>query len=665
MHGGFDDVRPGVLPTNEAIAVDDALEALIGSDFASELQPAVSYRAGRRIGEGGMAVAFHAIRIAPGTQTPTVLKVLRPPIVRGSATAARLIIQKEAVALGRLNEQVPPNPYVVRLVDVGALQARYEGRPLELPWIALEYVRGGPEGTTLRARVESCIRVTGHAFDAWRSAHAIDAVTRGLHAVHSVAVIHRDVKPDNVLCCGFGDAEIFKVADFGIARPSGMAATFGGLLMGTPGYAPPELAAFDARAIGVWSDVFSLACVVFFILTGEEYFDASEPADALRAARRESRRSVLEARALDPELRANAALCTAIDRALARATSPAPNHRPQSVGELAQEVLPWLRGDARRPAPSPRQVELVELYDDAQTRVDRWRWIVRREPVDDLVVRSVAWDADGHCLAATNHGLSLWDGTEWLRVPMDDFPLDGVRFVTRMSGEHWLAGGDGGRLAIIGRDLTTETLQVTDDSRVIERSVGDLDELAVVVTSGASGAPALHALVGRRWLKPLPLATVAHVTGIAASGDAEFLVCGRLADASGFVARYLPLSWEVHTLDTPRTRSFLTCAASIEHRIGIAAGTDGSVVRYAEGVVTSDRVAPAVDFTASAIDPAAGAWLGSAGKILMRKGDGARCRWRAVFEDRELRAPIISLIADGTRVFATTADGAIVEGVFG
>src|SRR5690606_4025774 len=109
-----------------------------------------------------------------------------------------------------------------------------------VPWIALEYVHGGSEGTTLSQRVLHAIRHTSHAFDPHRAASLVEALGGGLCAVHEVGVIHRDIKPDNVLCCGFGDEEIFKIADFGVARPAGLTATFGGLVVGTLGYAAPE-----------------------------------------------------------------------------------------------------------------------------------------------------------------------------------------------------------------------------------------------------------------------------------------------------------------------------------------------------------------------------------------------------------------------------------------
>lgn len=663
MHGGFDDAgakQPADLP-ERPLELDDELESLSRRDIPSELVHSVSYRVGQRLGQGGMAVAFFAMRIAPGAKTPTVVKVLRPSIVHASASAAKLLVQKEAVALGRLNEQVPASPYVVRLVDVGEVSGMYAGRQIALPWIALEHVRGGPEGTTLRARVESSIRTSGYAFDAWRGAWAIDAIARGLREVHGVGVIHRDMKPDNVLCCGYGESELFKVADFGIARPAGMAATFGGLLIGTPGYAPPELAALDARAIGPWTDVFAMACIAFYVLTGEEYFQVSDPADALRAIRQPARRSIINSPTLDPELRDNHAVCSAIDRILARATAARPDDRPPTVEALSVELLPWLRGEARRPATSPRLRE-SHLDDDEETRVQGWRWIRRRDPVDDFILRSVAWDADGQCLAATNRGISLWDGTEWLDVPVPTLPREGVRFVHRLSADRWLIGGDGGRLATLRRDLTTDAIQVGDDAVTIEHFAGTLDDVAVVATHRQGWS--LHALVGRRWLKPFDLPDVAHVAAMCISNDAEFLLCGRRVDGRGFAAIYHPLAWEVSMLATPETRSQLACAASSEHRIAVSAGADGAVVVRGEHGVEDESLAEAIDVSATTIDPAGRIWLGAAGRLFFRRSERAGARWRTAFVDPTASAPILSIASDGTRVFAATADGAIVEGAF-
>ena len=94
--------------------------SISGRVIPSELQPGVTYRLERQIGEGGMGSAYLALRQAPDGLSPVVVKLVRPAFGQGSERAAALVVQKEAVALGRLNERVPPCPFVVRLVDTGA-----------------------------------------------------------------------------------------------------------------------------------------------------------------------------------------------------------------------------------------------------------------------------------------------------------------------------------------------------------------------------------------------------------------------------------------------------------------------------------------------------------------------------------------------------------------
>src|SRR5512135_285483 len=91
----------------------------------SELNPGVRYRLERALGQGGTAIAYFATRLAPDGESPAVVKVILPRIVAESGDIALTIVKKEAVALGRLNEQAPPTPYVVRLMDTGGLPYEY------------------------------------------------------------------------------------------------------------------------------------------------------------------------------------------------------------------------------------------------------------------------------------------------------------------------------------------------------------------------------------------------------------------------------------------------------------------------------------------------------------------------------------------------------------
>src|SRR5258708_40011174 len=140
-------------------------DVFLGQVLESALQPGISYRLEQKLGEGATAVAYLAQRHGPDGEWPAVIKIIQPHIVKDSGERALTIIKKEAVALGRLNERVPPTPFLVRLLDTGALPFRSHGRVLQLPFIALEYVHGGLEGATLEDRVDYSLKATGFAFD--------------------------------------------------------------------------------------------------------------------------------------------------------------------------------------------------------------------------------------------------------------------------------------------------------------------------------------------------------------------------------------------------------------------------------------------------------------------------------------------------------------------
>jgi eukaryotic-like serine/threonine-protein kinase len=234
---------------------------LVGRVLASERQPGVRYCLEQIVGEGGMGTAYLARRETTDGTSPVVVKVMHEQVLAGEI-APEIVAAKEVVALGRLNESVPPSPFVVRFVDAGALGSS-DGPPV--PWTAIEYVHGGIEGTTLEDRVTYSIHKTGYGFDAVRVAHAIRCLSAGLSAIHAVGVLHRDLTPGNVLCCGFGIGEIFKIADFGVARAIGTVATFEGVTVGTVGYSPPEA---GGKGAGPPTDVFALAAVIYYVLTG-------------------------------------------------------------------------------------------------------------------------------------------------------------------------------------------------------------------------------------------------------------------------------------------------------------------------------------------------------------------------------------------------------------
>jgi serine/threonine protein kinase len=642
---------------------DDSLRVLKDQEITSNFGRSVTYRIGAPLGEGGMAVAFYAIRSSPEGSCPVVLKVLRPSIVRQSPHSS-IIVQKEAVALGRLNEHVPPTPFVVRLIDTGSLPIQQGSDAFELPWLAVEYVHGGVEGTTLTKRVRYSIESTKHSFDRARAGRAIECITRALTTVHEVGVIHRDMKPDNVLCCGFGDEEIFKIADFGIARPEGLAATFAGAMIGTPGYAAPEqFTTSDPAAIGPWTDVFSLAATLFFLITGERYFPPKDLLEYVAMVASPTRRSVLQVPTLSLDLRSDTNACRAIDAELAKATAVDRKNRYQSVDAFAASLLRWFPSESLRARVPHERIDSV-ILDARALRVDAWTWTTRHHPGRCKEIRSVSWDGDGRCLAATDAGLLFWDGTSWRDAALSEsMNARGIRFVSRTGPGRWLVGGDGAVIATFTGEGFEGVTRASDATVSYSHFSGDANDLGIIVGRAPTSPPVLYARAGRWWLKPLPLQGIAAINAIARVDLTRWLLVGEATDRSGFAAVYSPLNWEVERMATPGVGSLIACAGSAERRVGAAVGAGGAVVLRGEHRAWVEAVSGQPTLTAVAVDAAGRVWAGSAGRLYQRNLTGTQAeKWECVWEDAGWKAPIASIYADISQVIAITTDGGVIEG---
>ncbi|MFO0592060.1 MAG: serine/threonine-protein kinase [Polyangiaceae bacterium] len=662
-------IPPAPLSMPPSQVADQALRGFLGHEVPSEVGQGVRYRLLSRIGQGAMGVAFYAVRVSPEGSTPVVMKVIRPWFVQQAGQAAALLVQKEAVALGRLNERVPPTPFVVRLIDTGTTAFPSGSGNIDLPWIVVEYVHGGAEGTTLSDRVEHSIRTTGFAFDSQRAAHAAFCLTQGLLAVHEVGVIHRDLKPDNVLCCGFGDDEIFKIADFGVARPAGVQATFGGMIVGTLGFAAPELITNDARAIGPWSDVFSLASVLFYALTGEEYFNVSNPGELVQAAVSPKRKSIRDTKGLSPEIRANDGACRAIDYAFLCATSARIEHRPQRADALGAMIEPWLRTEGRRVDVAARRLTRIRDADEL-TQAVGLSWTTAKSNRPGQIVRSVAWDGDGRCLAATNLGLAFWNGASWVDANMEGLPnVAGIRFVRRIAAGKWLVGGDDATLATVTTSGVSEVRKLRDDGGRFDFVSGELEDLAVMVRVAQGEPPTLCTMIGRRWLRPIALDDVAVLSSLSRIDDSKWLLAGRGKDGRGYAALFLPLEWDVLRLRTPHVRAFLSTSGHVDSRIGLSTGAEGAVVWSHGPVLSTETIDGGHDLSASSVDAVGRGYAAGLGRIWMHQTlvpptevQPPVGRWDCIYSDDSWTAPIVSLFTDLGTVIAMTADGGIIEG---
>lgn len=210
------------------------------------------YRLDRVVGQGGMGIVFAATD--QRLQRTVALKVITAALAASPEFRARF--QAEAAALARLD-----SPYVIAIHDHDEIDGT--------PYIVTQFV----DGTDLWSLLES-----GGPLPARQAVQLCAQVARGLADAHRVGVIHRDVKPGNVLIRGAGtrDAHAY-LCDFGIARADGVdapAATAAGSVAGTWSYLSPERA--DGAPATASSDIYALGCVLWACLTGRTPYQGSD-----------------------------------------------------------------------------------------------------------------------------------------------------------------------------------------------------------------------------------------------------------------------------------------------------------------------------------------------------------------------------------------------------
>lgn len=241
------------------------------------------YRLEARIGTGGMSTVYRALDET--LERPVAIKLMNREIASDSDQLERF--RREARAVAQLS-----HPHIVGVIDAGEDAGR--------PYIVFEYV----EGETLKER----IRRLGELPIAEAVAYAIE-IARALGAAHARHIVHRDVKPQNVLIDEEGSA---KVTDFGIARTldeEGL--TQDGRVLGTTDYVSPEQAL--GHPVGGQSDIYSLGIVLWEMLTGQVPFRGE---NQVAVAMRHVRDELPDVRELRPE--ASASLAAVIDRATAK-----------------------------------------------------------------------------------------------------------------------------------------------------------------------------------------------------------------------------------------------------------------------------------------------------------------------------------------------------------
>jgi len=252
------------------------------------------YRLDAKIGAGGMSTVYRAFDTVLERQV--AIKLLHREIAADEDQLERF--RREARAVAQLN-----HPHVVGVIDAGEAPPPDEpvfGEPVGMPYIVFEYV----EGETLKDRIRRQRRLPVPE----AVAYAIE-IARALQAAHDRRIVHRDVKPQNVLIDEEGTA---KVTDFGIARSlAEEGLTADGRVLGTTDYVSPEQAL--GRDVGPQSDLYSLGIVLYEMLTGDVPFHGE---NQVAVAMKHVREELPDVQLRRPEV--SSALAAVVDRATAK-----------------------------------------------------------------------------------------------------------------------------------------------------------------------------------------------------------------------------------------------------------------------------------------------------------------------------------------------------------
>ncbi|WOQ70455.1 Stk1 family PASTA domain-containing Ser/Thr kinase [Microbacterium limosum] len=281
------------------------------------------YRVRARIARGGMATVYVATDLR--LERRVALKVMHGHLSDDAVFQGRFI--QEARAAARLAD-----PHVVNVFD----QGQDEG----IAYLVMEYL----PGITLRELLREQKRL-----DVAQTITIMDATLSGLAAAHRAGIIHRDVKPENILLAEDGR---IKIGDFGLARATTANTATGQMLLGTIAYLAPELVTrgqADAR-----SDIYALGIMLYEMLVGDQPYKGEQP---MQIAYRHATDTVPRPSAKNPQVPEQ------LDELVLWATEKVPDDRPRDAQEMLEKLREIEREIGVTPAPTRATVGIPTVSD--------------------------------------------------------------------------------------------------------------------------------------------------------------------------------------------------------------------------------------------------------------------------------------------------------------
>jgi tetratricopeptide (TPR) repeat protein len=292
------------------------------------------------LGHGGMGVVFRARHLRLGRLV--ALKMTLAGSYAGPHERERFRREAEAIAALR-------HANIVQVYDVGDWAGR--------PYFTMELIDGGSLAQ----------RLTGAPQPARQSAALLATLAEAMHAAHQGGIVHRDVKPANILFTPDGAP---KVTDFGLARrlEGGAGLTLSGVPLGTPSYMAPEQARGQSRAVGPGVDVYALGAILYELLTGRPPFRAETPGETVQ--------QVIDQEPVPPA-RLNARVPRDLETVCLKCLQKEPHRRYASAAALADDLRRFGEG---------RPIQARPLGLAARS----WRWGRRNPAAAALMATALA-----------------------------------------------------------------------------------------------------------------------------------------------------------------------------------------------------------------------------------------------------------------------------------